>query len=627
MISLSRMTAHRLLLVPVVFLLVLAGCSGDGPSDPDDDPTPAISITVGASTLTLEQGEDGTVSVSVSRSGGFDGAVTLSVDGLPSGVTTTGGQIAAGSTTASLAIAASAAASVGTASATVRAVGTGVATATAGLSIQVTEAPTGGFSLSVDPGSLTIQQGAAGQSTLSVARTAPFDGAVEVTPSAPSGITVGGLSSPIPGDDAAVSVTVDAGVTPGSYPITLAGAADGVAADVATLQVEVTAAPAGSDFAWAFCDDDPPIWMAVQDGSGAWQRITPSGGLFPFSVSSARVQVAAVWDRGGEFETVIFYLARPEASLTEGVCPTYRAVTGSVVGLTPGQFASATLGHSTAFATGTGTVALSFDKVIDGAVDFFASLSEASVGGLSVQSLFLQRDVDPAPGASVVVDFTGPDAFAPAMIDVTATNLGGDVAAATTTLLTPTVAASVFAGAAPGGGPTWTVPVVPQDRLRSGDMQGVALSAIASPTAPTLSRGTVKYFSTVADQSVTLGPFLGPVAMSAAATAPYVRFRAEYTRQPEYMGHLLLSFGQLDRDLLMWVTDDWLDGASSVDLTVPDLGGVDGWLDLWGLTAGASTTWTFNANGWDGVGGIIGPDVYTDGLEVRSGIRVGSITP
>lgn len=628
MLSRRRAARSRLLPAAVAALLALGSCTGDSPSDPNDpDPTPSISITLGSSTLTLQQGDDGTVQVTVSRAGGYTGAVSVSVDGLPSGVTASSGQIASGSNSTTLDIAAAAGAAVGSASATVRATGAGVAAATAGLSIQVTAAPTGGFALSLDPASLSLQQGASGESAVSITRTAPFDGGVTLAASAPSGITVGVPAGAVGGDAATMSVEVAGSVDPGTYPVTVTGSGAGVSDDVATLQLTVTAAPAGSDFAWGFCDDDPPIWMAAQDGSGSWQRVLPSGEVFPFTVSSDRVQVAAVWDRGGEYELVVFFLARPEASLTEGVCPTYRDVNGTVVGLAAGQLAFATLGYSAASAFGGVSNALAFNDVVEGAVDFFATRSSSSGGTQVVDRLFLQRDVNPAPGATVTVDFTGPNAFAPAVVDVTASNLGGDVGAPLSTIVTPTMASSIFSGATSTGGPSWAVPVVPQDRLRSGDIQSVGVTALTGPLVLTNNRSTVKWFSTVADQTLTLGPYLSPVTVSAPTSAPYARLRVQYDRQPEYMGHVQAAFNQSDRSVILWATDDWLGGASAADLAIPDFAGVDGWMDIWGPRAGSSATWIVSVNGWDGIGGIIGPDRFIDGLEVRTAVRIGSITP
>lgn len=616
----------RLVRAGTLALLVAASaCGSDSPSDPGGD-TPSISITLGSTTIVFQQGQDETVSVTVTRSGGFSGAVDLAVTGLPSGVTAPGAQIAAGASQATLALSAAAGAVVGSATATVRATASGVAAATATLSIEVTAMPTGGFALSLAPSALTIQQGNSDQTTLGVARTSPFTGAVQVTATGPSGISIGGIASAIAGTSAPLTVQVDGAVAPGSYTVTLTGSAGGVSDASIGLDVTVTAAPSGVDYTWDFCDD-VPIWMAVKDGSGSWAQVVGTGSQFAFTVNSATVMVAAVWDRTGEFDTTIFHLSREEARLIEGTCPVYKTVNGSVPGLAAGQFAGITLSRDATTVIGGTSTTFSLDRVEDGPTDFYASLTGLAGSIPVLLKMFLQRDINPAAGSSVTVDFTGADAFDPTPIMVTANGLGADMAAPSTSFLTPTIGASLSSPGAGTAGPTWSVPVLPQSKVRSGDIQSVSVSSISAASPLTDSRGTTKYFETVADQVLTMGPYLGAVSVTSLASAPYARPRVMYTRQAEYMGHINVGFGQDTRDVIMWITDDYLGAATDLDVSFPDFSSVAGWNDLWGLLGGVSTRWTVNANGWTSGSGTIGPDVFTPGLEVRSGIKTGTITP
>lgn len=622
----SVLCAHLKRITALVVVALMVACGSDSPSDPDPGGNPSISITLGTATLVLQQGENSTVRVTLTRSGGFSGGVTVSLEGLPTGVTAPSAQIASGQTTADLAVTVAAGAAVGAVQATVRAVGTGVAAATATLNLEVTAAPVGGFALALAPSALTVQQGASGQSTLTITRTSPFTGAVQIASNAPSGITIGGIAAAIAGGSAALTVQVDGSVTPGTFSITLTGSASGVSDATTTLDLTVTAAPSGSDFTWGFCEDIP-VWVAIQDGSSAWQQIVGNGALFDFSVTSDQVKVAAVFQDGAEYETVVFHLSRDEAVLRAGTCPVYKTINGTVVGLAAGQISNITLSRAaTTLVGGTGTT-FSLDRVEDGVTDFFASLWSAAGGLPSLDKMFLQRDINPPGGSSVTVDFTGPDAFDPASIMVTATGLGTDMAGVSTSFLTPTIGASVFAPGPGAAGPTWTVPVLPQGMTRAGDIQAVSVAAIDASNPLAASRGTVKYFETVADQTLTMGPYLGSVAVTSEQSAPFARPRVVYTRQPEYLGHINVSFGQDMRDVIFWVTDDYLGAAADLDVAFPDFSGVAGWLDTYGLMGGVATTWVVNANGWTSGPGTIGPDTYTDGLEVRSGIQTGTITP
>ncbi len=623
---LRALSAHLGRISAAAILALLVACGSDSPSDPDPGGNPSISITLGTTTLVLQQGDDGTVRVTLTRAGGYTGAVTVSLDGLPTGVTAPSAQIAAGQTTADLALAVAGTAAVGTVQATVRAVGGGVAAATATLNLEVTAAPVGGFALALAPTALTVQQGASGAATLSITRTSPFTGAVQVASNAPTGITVGGIAAAIAGGSAALTIQVDGSVTPGSYSITLTGSASGVSDASATLDLTVTSAPSGSDFTWGFCDDIP-VWVAVQDGTSAWEQVIGNGPLFDFSVGSDQVKVAAVFQDGADYDIVIFHLSREEAVLRAGACPVYKTVNGTVVGLAAGQLANITLSRDAAtLIGGTGTT-FSLDMVEDGPTDFFASRFTAGVGIPSIDKMFMQRDINPPAGSSVTVDFTGSDAFDPASITLTANNLGADLAGVATAFLTPTIGAAVFAPGPGAAGPVWTVPVVPQGMTRAGDIQSVIVSTVSAASPTTDARGTERYFTTVADQTLTMGPYLGTVAVTTEQSAPYARLRAVYTRQPEYLGHINVGFSQDTRGVTLWVTDDYLGAVAELDVEVPDFSGVAGWSDLFGLLAGVETTWVVNANGWTSGSGIIGPDVFTEGLEVRSGTRLGTITP
>ena len=79
-LSFQRSTTRLLAAVATVALLAC---------DDDTDPSGAISIAVSPSTVTIAQGASGSVTVSLSRTPGFSNPVTLSLSGLPAGVTST----------------------------------------------------------------------------------------------------------------------------------------------------------------------------------------------------------------------------------------------------------------------------------------------------------------------------------------------------------------------------------------------------------------------------------------------------------------------------------------------------------------------------------------------------------
>ncbi len=83
--------------------LVLA-CGGDDGGNTPTGPTPDFTFSVAPATLTIVVGESGDYTVSVTRTGGFTGRVSVSIPQLPSGVTAATLSIEEGQTSGSLTI-------------------------------------------------------------------------------------------------------------------------------------------------------------------------------------------------------------------------------------------------------------------------------------------------------------------------------------------------------------------------------------------------------------------------------------------------------------------------------------------------------------------------------------------
>ena len=85
--------------IVVSALLLTAACGGDGNGDPVE-PQGDFTFAIVPSTLSVQQGQNGTVNVTVTRTGGFAGTVTGSVEGLPAGVTLAPFSVAAATSSA-----------------------------------------------------------------------------------------------------------------------------------------------------------------------------------------------------------------------------------------------------------------------------------------------------------------------------------------------------------------------------------------------------------------------------------------------------------------------------------------------------------------------------------------------
>ncbi len=78
-------TVRRAVLVLASGAIAACSSTGDGGTQPG--PTPAIAISLNPTSGSVAQGGSTSLTATLTRSGGFSGTVTLSVQGAPTGVT------------------------------------------------------------------------------------------------------------------------------------------------------------------------------------------------------------------------------------------------------------------------------------------------------------------------------------------------------------------------------------------------------------------------------------------------------------------------------------------------------------------------------------------------------------
>jgi hypothetical protein len=131
-----RRHAHHLRGIALAVVVLSSGCS----DSTEPIPTPALSVSFGSSTsFTVARGQSHTFPVTISRTGGFSGAVTIAITGLPEGVSVGCSPSPALGHETTLTVAAAPAAPVGSYTATARASGSGVAPQSTLLTINVTQ--------------------------------------------------------------------------------------------------------------------------------------------------------------------------------------------------------------------------------------------------------------------------------------------------------------------------------------------------------------------------------------------------------------------------------------------------------------------------------------------------------
>jgi hypothetical protein len=188
---------------------------------PAGAPSPNFTLSASPSSLSVTRGSSGNSTITVSPSGGFTGSVSLSASGLPAGVTATFGT---NPTTGSsvLTLSASSTATTGTSSVTITGT-SGALTHTTSVSLTVNAVATPDFSLSASPSSLTVKQGTAGSSTISVTPSGGFTGSVTLSNSAlPSGVTASFGTNPTT-STSVLTFTASTTATVGTSTVTVTG--------------------------------------------------------------------------------------------------------------------------------------------------------------------------------------------------------------------------------------------------------------------------------------------------------------------------------------------------------------------------------------------------------------------
>lgn len=228
---------------PLLFALVSCG---SGSSTTTQAVTPDFSLTATPTTISLTAGgASQSISVTAVPANGFQQSVTLSVSGLPSGITPNPSTLTL-TPGAAQTIALSAASSAAAGSATITLTGTsGSLSHTAAVSLTVAAAaPPPDFSLTLSPTSLSITAGQTG-SKIQVSATAQnsFSGTVSVSITGlPSNVTANPATLTItPGTPQSTTLTAAASAAAGSSTVTFTGTS-GSLSHTASLALTVQSA-------------------------------------------------------------------------------------------------------------------------------------------------------------------------------------------------------------------------------------------------------------------------------------------------------------------------------------------------------------------------------------------------
>ncbi len=233
---------------------------------------PSFTIAL-ASPLSITQGKTTTDTVTITDAGGFTGNVTLTISGLPSGVTCTFGTNPV-TTTSVLTCTASATAAVGPFTATINGT-SGTTTATISISGTVVSS-TGSFTIAASPTTCTMPQGGSCTVTITVTDLNGFTGTVTISASGlPSGVTLAGVTNPTATTEV-LTFAASTTATVGTSNVTLTGTSGTLNATTSIIMV-ITAG--GS-----FTLKSSAASLSVAPGTSATDTITITD-VSPFSGS------------------------------------------------------------------------------------------------------------------------------------------------------------------------------------------------------------------------------------------------------------------------------------------------------------------------------------------------------
>ena len=257
-------------------------CGGTQQSD--------FSIGASPSALTVVHGSSGTSTISTAVTSGAAQSVSLSVSGLPLGVSASFSptSVTAGnSSTLTLSVGAGTAPAPGMYAITVTGTGTS-ATHTTSVSLTVTSATADDFSISANPSSVSVVEGFSAASTISTAVTS---GAVQTVTFSASGLPPGASANFTPTSVTAGGTSrlevITGNAVPGTYALTVTGS--GTSA-THTTSVSLTITPAAAD---DFSLSANPSSLSVVQGSsgsstisttvtnGSAQTVSFSANVFP----------------------------------------------------------------------------------------------------------------------------------------------------------------------------------------------------------------------------------------------------------------------------------------------------------------------------------------------------------
>ena len=569
-------------------------------------PAPAYTMTVPAAVTIAAGASTPTVNVALARTN-FAGNVTLSVEGLPAGVTAAFVPNPATADASVLTLTVGAAVAAQVYNLTVRGVAAGLTDRTAPLALTVTAVVTGNFTLTTTPAtSASVAQGASTNVTVNVVRTGGFAGTVNLTATGlPAGLTAVFTPAGATGATSTLALTATAGLAVGAYPIVIRGNFAGLAEQTVNLTVNVTASGGGSGnvtVSFAACTAaNKAAWFAFQDGTGgAWTRVTGVNDVYQFNITQGKGGFAYVLVGAGTNATInVLYFTQAELIAGQfGLCAT--TTTAKTVNATVANLPANAQGR-VSFGAGFGSTLVNgvvqITNVLDGAHDLVA-YAGGFLGPAATDRGFISRALNPANGGSLgTVDFTGAGSFVVASAPITVVGgLAGETYSQGMFYQTgATCDAAVLYSIGTFAASPFTAYGIPAANQAATDFHRLSVTAINAGL--TDFRLVSESFKTLAARNLTLPAALGAVTVTDAG-GPYKRIMVVTTLPAELNSSVVVTY--VDNTVVgkagtIIASAGWL-GGLAVSLTLPDFSALAGWSNAWAPATGDNLSWTVSGS-------------------------------
>jgi hypothetical protein len=438
-----------------MLVLTLGGCGGGGDTPPTPPPTPGtLAISLSSTTGSVTGTGTLNATLTATRGGSFGGAVTLVAEGAPTGVTMTftPSTLAAGNTTSDLAITVSASTTPGTYPLTVRATGSGVSAVTASYVLTVNAAATPDFTVSVTPGTLTVEQGKQATATVTIGRTGGFAGTVSfAVTGVPVNVQVAIAPNTTTGTTATLTFSADLIAIAGTYPLVIVATENGPRERTVPLTLVVAPAPSAgtltlspSTIGVTQGQSSAPITVTLVRGAGVTGDVTFSlenlppfvTGTFTPNPSNTGVSTLTIHVGINHGPGVVTLQVRASIGANTIIAP-LQLSTGR---FDPPDFALAVAPTATSLTAGSGTTAaISLARLANytGAVSFAVTGTPAGVTASVTPS--------PTTGNTATLTLASTAGATPGVYPVVITGTGAGITGSRSATLTLTVNA-------PGGG-------------------------------------------------------------------------------------------------------------------------------------------------------------------------------